>query len=101
MGRGRERSAKAPERLIVIEVNGETLTIDNRSMTMRERQVLRAELAKLPVEADQQDWVAGAVWIAMRRNDPTITFDDVCDSLTVGDVSDLEVIEPEGDSPEA
>lgn len=101
MGRGRDRSGKTPDRLMVIEVNGEPLTIDNRAMTMRERQVLRAELAKLPVEPDQQDWVTGAVWIAMRRNDPALTFDEVCESLTVGDVSDLEMVDPEADSPEA
>ena len=92
---------KAQSRLMAIEVNGQRVTIDNRSMTMRERQTLRAELAKLPVEPDQQDWIAGAVWIALRRDDEKLTFDDVCNSLTIGDVSDLEIIEPEADSPEA
>ena len=62
--------------------------------------MLRAELAKLAVEADYQDWVAGGVWIAMRRSDPTLTFDEVCDSLTVGDVADLEMVDPEPTDPE-
>ena len=103
MSRGRERSGKpkSAERLLAIEVNGERVTIDARVMTMRERVLLRAELAKLPVEADEMDWTVGAVWIAMRRNDETLTFDDVLDSVTLGDVLDREAVEPEVDSPEA
>ena len=103
MGRGRERSGagKAAERLMAIEVNGEKITVDVRSMSMRERSVLRAALAQLPVEPDEVDWTVGAVWIAMRRNDPTLTFDDVLDAVTVGDVLDREPVEAEADSPEA
>lgn len=101
--RGRERSGvkSASSKLMTIELNGERLVIDNASMTLRERQVLRAELAKLPAEADSMDWTAGAVWIALRRTDPSVTFDDVCDSLTIGDIGDLEMVEPEVDDPEA
>jgi hypothetical protein len=100
--RGRERSGgtKTSTKLLAIEVNGERVTIDTRAMTIRERQTLRAELAKLPVDADQQDWIAGAVWIALRRDTPDLTFGEVCDSLTIGDVSDLEYLDSEADSPE-
>lgn len=86
---------------MAIEVNGQTVTIDTRAMTMRERQMLRAELAKLPVEPDEMDWTVGAVWISLRHNDPDLTFEQVCDSVTLGDILDREAIEPEADSPEA
>lgn len=98
----RDRSGvKSTSKLMAIELNGERLTIDNTVMTLRERAMLRAELAKLPVEADQMDWTAGAVWIALRRTDPTVTFDDVYDSLTIADIGDLEMVEPGADDPEA
>lgn len=104
--RGRDRSnadrgIKPAGSLIAIEVNGERVVIDSRAMTMRERSVLRAELAKLPVEADNMDWTVGAVWIAMRRTDPDLTFDEVLDSVTVGDIADRELVDAEADSPEA
>jgi hypothetical protein len=102
MSKARERSggAKSDDRLMALEVNGERLVIDNRAMTIRERRILRAELAKLPVEPDTQDWVAGGAWIALRRTEPDISYDEVCDSITVGDVSDLEMIEAEASDPE-
>lgn len=101
--RSRERSGvkSSTAKLMVIELDGKRLTVDNSVMTLRERQLLRAEILKLPAEADWMDWTAGGVWIALRRDDPTITFDEVCDSLTVGDISDLEMVEPEADDPEA
>ncbi len=102
-GRGRERSGggKTAERLLAIEVNGEQVLIDHRAMSMRERQILRAELAKLPVEPDEMDWTAGAVWISLRRNDPDLTFETVCESITVADMAARTLVDPEADSPEA
>lgn len=100
--RSRERSGKAgSSKLLAIEVNGERLTIDTKAMTMRERQLLRRELATIGVEPDTMDWTAGAVWIALRRTDPTITFEDVCDSLTVDDLQGVEMVDADGADPEA
>jgi hypothetical protein len=101
--RGRERSGggKAAEKLLAIEVNGTPVTIDARAMSMRERVLLRAELAKLPVDPDEFDFRVGAVWIAMRRDDENLTFDDVLGSVTVGDMLDPIVVDAEADSPEA
>jgi hypothetical protein len=104
MSRARERtdgaSSKA-KKLIAIEVNGETLTIDIKAMTLRERQAMRAQLAKLEVEPDWMDQIAAQVWVAMRRRDEDVTFGDVLDALDVADVEALEWIEAEADSPEA
>lgn len=101
MSKARERSggAKAKPKLMAVEVNGERLVIDPQAMTLRERQVMRAEQAKL-TNPDYMDAVAGQVWIAMRRADPTLTFDEVYDSLTVADVNGLEQVESEPDDPE-
>jgi hypothetical protein len=101
MSKARERSGggKAKPKLMAVEVNGERLVIDPAAMTLRDRQAMRAELAKL-TDADYMDAVAGQVWIAMRRTDPTLTFDEVYDSLTVADVNGLETVDPEPDDPE-
>jgi hypothetical protein len=99
--RERTKGTKASERLMALEVNGQRVTIDHRAMTMRERQTLRAELAKLPVEPDELDWVTGAVWIALRRDDAELTFEQVCDSITVGDMQARTLVDAEVDSPEA
>lgn len=102
-GRGRERSGggKSAEKLLAIEVNGQPVTIDVRAMSMRERVLLRSELAKLPVEADEMDFRVGAVWIALRRDDESLSFDEVLGSVTVGDMLDPLVVDAEADSPEA
>jgi hypothetical protein len=101
--RGRDRSGggKAAEKLLAIDVNGQQVVIDHRAMSMRERQMLRAELAKLPVDPDEMDWTAGAVWIALRRDDADLTFEAVCESITVGDMAARTLVDPEADSPEA
>jgi len=103
--KGRERSGgsetASTRRLLTITVNGEVLTIDPTAMSLRERQHMRAELAKLEVDADWMDQIAGQVWVAMRRTEPTITFEEVLDALDVNDVANLEWVDPEADSPEA
>lgn len=104
MGIGRDRSGKGRgvnnSGVIAVEIDGERLVIDNRAMTIRERQLVRRELAQI-ANPDRMDWIAGAVWIARRRTDPNVTFDDICDALTIGDIEDVEIVEPESDSPEA
>ena len=103
MSKARERSGTSSKLAppLAIEVNGERVVIDNSTMTIRERQTLRAALAQLPVEADQMDWTAGAVWIALRRQNPDLTFDEVLDSVTIGDVLDVERVEADPTDPEA
>lgn len=92
---------KADRKLLAIEVDGRTVTCDSRSLTIRETQLLRAELAKIGVEPSADDWFAGVLWITLRRDDPALTFAEVCDSLTVGAVRDSELIDAEADTPEA
>jgi hypothetical protein len=103
--KGRERSGGSgpsrTQKLLTITVNGNDLSIDPAAMSLRERQQMRAQLAKLEVDADWMDQIAGQVWIAMRRDDPAVTFDEVLDALDVGDVSNGVWVDPEDDSPEA
>jgi hypothetical protein len=102
MSKARERTDGASSRakkLMAVEVNGERLIIDPQAQTLRERQLMRAELGKL-TDPDYMDAIAGQVWVAMRRNDPSIEFSDVYDSMTVADVNGLETVDPEPDDPE-
>jgi hypothetical protein len=44
---------------------------------------------------------AGGPAALLRRTDPSVTFEEVCDSLTVSDYGDMQIVEPEADDPEA
>lgn len=92
---------KAARKLLAVEVDGRKVTVDQRSLTIRESQLLRAELAKIGVEPSADDWFAGVLWITLRRDDPALTYAEVCDSLTVGAVRDANLVEAEPDAPEA
>jgi len=96
----RERSGiTSSADLVTIKVNGDPVVIDQRTLTMRERQQIKAELHKLDYPADDMDALMGAVWIVMRRSDPTLKYVEVCESITVGDLSEAEMVEA-ADSPE-
>jgi hypothetical protein len=99
--RGRERSGVTPADIpvAVIRVAGQEVVIDQRTMTMRERQAMRAALATV-AEHDDLDALCAAIWVVMRRDDPTLTFDDVCESITIADLADATQLEP-GDRDEA
>lgn len=103
--RGRARTladtGKTPARkLLVLQVNGQPLTVDAKAMTIRERQLARAELAKLP-NADHMDFTMASIWIALRRDDKTLTFEEACEAFTVEQLENAEYVDPEGDTPEA
>lgn len=100
MSTARERSGiTSSADLVTIKVNGDPVVIDQRTLTMRERQQIKAELHKLDYPADDMDALMGAVWIVMRRSDPTLKYVEVCESITVGDLSEAEMVEA-ADSPE-
>jgi len=93
--RGRERSGVTPADLpvAVIRVAGQEVTIDQRTMTMRERQAMRAALATV-AEPDDLDALCATIWVVMRRDDPSLTFESVCDSITLADLADATTVEP-------
>jgi hypothetical protein len=100
MSTARERSGIGSSNdLVTINVNGVPVLIDQRTLTMRERQQVKSELHKLDYPADQMDMLMGAIWVVMRRTDPTLTFAEVCESITVGDLEDVEAVGSD-DSPE-
>ena len=80
-------------------VNGVPVTIDQRTLTMSERQAVKRELAKLDYEADDLDALCATIWVVMRRTDTALTFTDVCDSLTLESLT--EATEGDPTSPEA
>jgi exonuclease I len=86
-----------------IKVNGVPVTIDHRTLSIREKQRVGAALAKLKndspgYEPDGLDDLAATIWVVMARTDPSITFDDVCSSLTLENLVEIE--EAEVNSPE-
>lgn len=100
MTTARERSGIAkPGRLVAVVVEGERIVIDVRAMTIKERQIARAELAKID-NYDEVDTQVASIWIALRRTRPDLTFAELCETLTLHDVDTSEVLEDD-DSPEA
>lgn len=86
---------------IRIRVNGEEVIVDPMTLTGRERQLIRGALAKLDVEADANDGMFAAIWVVLRRTDSELTFDEVLDSVTMGDLMSASPVDAsEDDSPE-
>lgn len=100
MSAGRERSGiqSAASPVVTLLVNGDPVTIDQRTLTMSERQAVKREMAKLDYDADDLDALCATIWVVMRRTDPALTFVDVCDSLTLESLS--EATEGDPTSPE-
>lgn len=100
MSAGRERSGiqSAASPVVTLLVNGDPVTIDQRTLTMSERQAVKREMAKLEYDADDLDALCATIWVVMRRTDPALTFVDVCDSLTLESLS--EATEGDPTSPE-
>lgn len=101
MSTARERSGitKGGAPLVTLNVNGEPVTIDQRTLTMSERQAIKRELAKLEYEPDDLDALCATIWVVMRRNDSALTFAEVCDVLTLESLSEAEAgdeTSPEG-----
>src|SRR5688572_22182786 len=107
MSTGRERSGKGTSGvpLMTITVNGQVVTIDQRTLTMRERQAVKTELAKLPyyvpgTDPDDMDALAATIWVVMRRDDAALTFEEVCESITIATLEEAEAVEADPLSPE-
>jgi hypothetical protein len=93
-----------------VTVNGDTVEVDQRTFTLAERRASRAALLAQSngdhLAPDETDAVAALVWTVLRRSDETLTLDDVCASLTVGDLAGAETIKADDlsnqdDDPEA
>ena len=105
MSRGRERSGIRPSDslpLLTITVNGEPVTIDQRTLTMGERSAMRSALAKLDYEPDELDITVATIWVVLRRDDPTLTYSACADSITLADLMDSAqaAADPDESSPE-
>lgn len=102
MSAGRERSGiqSTASPLLTLMVNGEPVTVDQRSLTMSERQAVKRELAKLEYETDELDVLTATIWVVMRRTDSALTFAEVCDGITLDSLStattDVDESSPEG-----
>jgi hypothetical protein len=86
--------------VIQVMVDGETVVVDPRSMTGRERAQARSALIRWgrdnEVEPDETDATYAAIWIMLRRARPDVTIDEVFDAVTQGDLEDAaEVDRPE------
>lgn len=79
---------------------GREVIIDPSTLTMTERKKARRVLAEMDVEPDELDMTVATVWVVMTRDEPDLTFDEVCDNMTAGILESAEVGEDD-DSPEA
>ena len=91
-----------------VNVNGDTVEVDQRTFTLAERRASRVALLAQSndddLAPDETDAIAALVWIVLRRSDETLTLDEVCASLTVGDLANAETVKGDGnqdDDPEA
>ena len=106
MSTGRERSGITPasEQLLTITFEGRALVIDPRTFTMAEQRRMRGALhaanAEFGIEPDEMDFIAACVWTVARRDDVTLTFDEVSESLTIADITAAKQSTPDADDPE-
>jgi len=93
-----------------VKVNGEEVEVDHRTFTLAERRASRTAVLKLSdgddLAPDEADALAALVWVVLRRSTPDLPFEDVLESLTIGDLADAEPlsvddIEDRDDNPEA
>lgn len=85
-----------------IVVNGEDVFVDPGTLTGTERQLMKRALAGLGYEPDGQDALYASIWVVMRRSDPALTFEDVCDAITFNDLGAARTVDvSEDDSPQA
>jgi hypothetical protein len=98
----REQSGKGGSSRDVLTIkvtlgDGEERTVvcDPNTMTLMERRHVKVELGKLGYEPDETDMLAAAIWIAMRRDDASVTFDEVCESITFEQLTDPDLVAPD------
>lgn len=93
-----------------VTVNGDTVEVDQRTFTLAERRASRVALLAQSngddLAPDETDAIAALVWTVLRRSDKELTLDDVCGSLTVGDLAGAETVKADeqsnqDDDPEA
>ena len=76
-----------------VVVNGARYEIDPNTITLGERRTARMEFDKLGGQSDNWDYLAGLIWLAVRRVHPDFTLQQVLDSVTVGSLEPPEVDE--------
>lgn len=81
-------------------VDGESVTVDMKTLTMVDRRTIKQALrANLGDDVDEMEAVVGALWLVMRRSDPTLEFMSVFERVSMSTFAEAE--EAEDDSPEA
>ncbi len=77
--------------------DGTEVVCDVRSMTMGERRAAKNELKRLGDDTDQLEATVAALWVMMRRDDPTLDFLELMNRVTMAELQDAEVVdEPAG-----
>lgn len=97
-----EGRATKPAGVLRVSVDGNTFDLDPRTLTIREnwkaRQLLEA--SEFPADAAHFSTAAAAT-VIINRTHPDVTFDDVIDALTLGDIIDSsKLVEGDVDNPE-
>lgn len=78
------------------------VTVDMRTITMRDRRLIRIRLRELwGTDVDWQDGLVGALWIVMRRDDPTVELDALFDRVSIVTFTADDTAAGGDDDPEA
>lgn len=75
---------------VTVKVDGVPVSVDPLTLSMRERQMVNKAVAGLGYPADEMDLLTGAIWVTLRRTRPDLTYEEVCDSLTMADLMAAE-----------
>ena len=91
----------AQTNVVTIKINGTPMTVDVKSVTIRERAKAMAKLKADPEldHTDELTLTAAVAWVCARRHSPELELDDVLDSMTLGDLMDAAA--EDQNSPEA
>jgi len=97
----------APPVVFVLATRGE-VTVDMATFTLRERAMQRAALAKLGehmrAEYDTglgaDEFLVAGLWLVLRRTEPDLDLVELWESLTMADLTSVELPAEDG-SPEA
>ncbi len=89
MSQGRDRTL-SPKTQLTAHVLGRDVVIDPDTLTMGERSQMKRVLAQLGYEPDDTDVLVGTIWVVMRRADPELTFEEVCDAITIADMDKMD-----------
>lgn len=92
---------KKPAGVLRVVIEGVAIDIDGRTITMKENERAKAALRIAGYEPDFENRAASRAWVVACRTFPELTFDEMMDAMTIGDLQEVMTEKDADDSPEA